>query len=233
MISSPPCRVEGDGGLERSVGPRIHRVYGLQGVGQQAAHELQPMLGDLDASGFHPIAHLVQRHGVPPLWENTAAMIERRVVQALDATGVPYELMEIDPAFADTAACCEKYGLPLDSAGNTIVVASKKEPRRFGACVVKATTRLDVNHAVRALLGVNKVSFATAEETKALTGMMLGGVTVFALPSELPIYVDDKLMAREWVILGSGSRSSKIKISPEVFRRLPNATIVPGLSIDI
>jgi prolyl-tRNA editing enzyme YbaK/EbsC (Cys-tRNA(Pro) deacylase) len=159
-------------------------------------------------------------------------MIEQRVVQALDAIGVPYELMEIDPAFADTAACCEKYGLPLDSAGNTIVVASKKAPRRFGACVVKATTRLDVNRTVRALLGVSKVSFATADETKTLTGMMLGGVTVFALPPDLPIYVDDKLMARDWVILGSGSRSSKIKISPDVFRRLPNATIVPGLATE-
>src|SRR2546425_13340818 len=100
-------------------------------------------------------------------------MIEERVTHVLAALGVPYELMEIDPAFADTAACCEKYGLPLASAGNTIVVASKKEPKQFGACVVKATTRLDVNHVVRALLGASKVSFASAEETKALTGMML------------------------------------------------------------
>jgi prolyl-tRNA editing enzyme YbaK/EbsC (Cys-tRNA(Pro) deacylase) len=160
-------------------------------------------------------------------------MIEERVVQILDSFGVPYELMQIDPAFADTAACCEKYGLPLDSAGNTIVVASKKEPRRYGACVVKATTRLDVNHAVRALLGTSKVSFASAEETKTLTGMMIGGVTVFALPPDLPIYVDDKLMEREWVILGSGSRSSKIKIAPEVFRRIPNATIVPNLALEV
>ena len=160
-------------------------------------------------------------------------MIEERVTQVLDALGVPYELMQIDPAFADTAACCEKYRLPLDSAGNTIVVASKKEPRKFGACVVKATTRLDVNHAVRALLGTSKVSFASAEETKELTGMMIGGVTVFALPADLPIYVDDKLMEREWVILGSGSRSSKIKIAPEVFRRIPNATIVPNLALEI
>jgi prolyl-tRNA editing enzyme YbaK/EbsC (Cys-tRNA(Pro) deacylase) len=160
-------------------------------------------------------------------------MIEERVVQILDSLGVPYELMQIDPAFADTAVCCEKYGLPLDSAGNTIVVASKKEPRKFGACVVKASTRLDVNHAVRALLGTSKVSFASAEETKELTGMMIGGVTVFALPPDLPIYVDDKLIEREWVILGSGSRSSKIKISPEVFRRIPNATIVANLALDV
>ena len=64
-------------------------------------------------------------------------MIEERVVKILDGLGVPYELMQIDPAFADTAACCEKYALPLESAGNTIVVASKREPRKFGACVVR------------------------------------------------------------------------------------------------
>jgi prolyl-tRNA editing enzyme YbaK/EbsC (Cys-tRNA(Pro) deacylase) len=64
----------------------------------------------------------------------------------------------------------------------------------------------------------------------ALTGMEIGGVTVFALPPGLPIYVDEKLMALESVVLGSGGRASKIRISPEVFRRLPGASIVPGLS---
>jgi prolyl-tRNA editing enzyme YbaK/EbsC (Cys-tRNA(Pro) deacylase) len=123
--------------------------------------------------------------------------------------------------------------VPLDHSANTIVVASKKEPRQWAACVVKATTRLDVNHAVRRLMGVSKLSFASAEETKARTGMMIGGVTVFALPPELPVYVDERVMAPDWIILGSGSRSSKIRISPQVLRRLPNATIVPGLGTPI
>jgi prolyl-tRNA editing enzyme YbaK/EbsC (Cys-tRNA(Pro) deacylase) len=158
--------------------------------------------------------------------------VERRVVAVLDGLGVPYALLPIDPAFADTAAYCEQYGSPLDRAANTIVVASKKEPRRYAACVVRATTRLDVNHAVRDLLGVSRVSFATADETKALTGMLLGGVTVFALPADLPVYVDDKVMAHDWVILGSGSRASKIRISPEVLQRIPGARIVSGLSTD-
>jgi prolyl-tRNA editing enzyme YbaK/EbsC (Cys-tRNA(Pro) deacylase) len=156
--------------------------------------------------------------------------IERRVLGLLGELGVAYERLPIDPDFADTAAFCAKYGVPLEHSGNTIVVASKKEPRQYAACVVQATTRLDVNHAVRQLMGVSRLSFASAEETRALTGMAIGGVTVFALPPELPVYVDDKLMALDWLILGSGSRSSKIKTSPEVFRRLPNARIVPGLS---
>jgi prolyl-tRNA editing enzyme YbaK/EbsC (Cys-tRNA(Pro) deacylase) len=158
--------------------------------------------------------------------------VEQRVAAVLDGLGVPYELQPIDPAFADTAAYCERYGVPLDRAANTIVVVSKKEPRRYAACVVKATTRLDVNRAVRRLLDSSKVSFASAEETRALTGMLLGGVTVFALPPDLPIYVDDKVMALDWAILGSGSRSSKVRVSPEALRRLPGVQIVP-LSLPI
>lgn len=156
--------------------------------------------------------------------------IEQRVIQVLDGLGLPYEVVPIDPAFADTAEFCERYGFAMDKSGNTIIVASKKEPRQYAACVVKATRRLDVNHAVRKLMGVARLSFATAEETMALTGMMIGGVTVFALPPELPIYVDDTLMTCDHVILGSGSRSSKIKIAPTVFTRLPSARVIPGLS---
>ena len=141
--------------------------------------------------------------------------------------------MQIDPDFADTAAFCERYGIPLDNSANTIIVASKKEPKQYCACVVKATTRLDVNHTVKRLMGASRVSFASADETKALTGMMIGGVTVFALPPDLPIYVDDKLMSLDWLIVGGGSRSTKIKTSPEVFRQLPNTTVVEGLSADV
>jgi prolyl-tRNA editing enzyme YbaK/EbsC (Cys-tRNA(Pro) deacylase) len=155
------------------------------------------------------------------------ADVERRVVAVLDGLGVPYELQPIDPAFADTAAYCERYGVPAGHAANTIIVVSKKEPRLYAACVVTAITRLDVNRAIRRLLDASKVSFASAEETRALTGMLIGGVTAFALPEGLPIYIDDKVMALEWAILGSGSRSSKIRIAPEALRRLPGAQVVP------
>ena len=158
------------------------------------------------------------------------AAIEARVAQALEGLGASWELMRIDPEFADTAAFCEKYGVALDHSGNTIIVASKKEPRKYCACLVLATTRLDVNHVVRRLLEVPRVSFATAEETRELTGMMIGGVTLLALPPDLPIYVDERVMGLEYVILGGGSRASKIKMAPEALRKLPGLTVVPGLA---
>jgi prolyl-tRNA editing enzyme YbaK/EbsC (Cys-tRNA(Pro) deacylase) len=162
----------------------------------------------------------------------TSARDPEAVTRAvLDRLGVPYELIPIDPAYADTGPFCERYGYPPDHAGNTILVASKREPKRYAACVVLATTRLDVNHAVRDLMGVSKLSFASAEEMARLTGMAVGGVTVFGLPDGVPIYVDERVMALDYVILGTGGRSGKIKVSPEVFRRLPNARVVPNLAL--
>ena len=154
---------------------------------------------------------------------------EELVAATVERLGIPYELIEIDPAYADTAAFCDKYGYPVERSCNTIIVASKKEPKKFVACVVLAHTRLDVNKRVTKLMGVPKASFASAEEMMALTGMQVGGVTPFSLPDGIPLYFDDRIPPLDWVILGGGGRSLKVKISPEVFTKL-RAEVVAGLA---
>ena len=155
----------------------------------------------------------------------------QRVVAAVEALGVAYEVIAIDPAYADTVVFCEQYGYPLERSANTIVVASKKEPKKFAACVVLAHTQLDVNKRVRQLLGVSKCSFATAEEMREETGMEVGGVTPFSLPAGWPLYVDERIMRLDWVILGGGGRETKLKIAPAVFTKL-GAEVIPGLGME-
>ena len=144
--------------------------------------------------------------------------------------GVAYELFACDPALADTAAFCAAYGFSPEDSANTIVVVGKSDPPRFAACVTLAPYRLDVNRTVRDRLGTRKASFAPAEETARLTGMQIGGVTVFGLPADLPIWVDSRVMERERIILGGGSRSWKVISSPAILRALPRAEIVDGLA---
>lgn len=152
--------------------------------------------------------------------------------ETLAALGVEHEVFPCDPALADTAVFCQRYGYPLDRSANTIVVAGKREPRRYAACVLLATTRLDVNRIVRKRLGVRRLSFASPEETREVTGMELGGVTPVALPDGLPLWVDARVMEPAWVVLGGGSRACKVRVSPEVFRHLPAVEIVEGLALD-
>jgi len=158
--------------------------------------------------------------------------IESRVRAALDVTGFEHELIACDPELADTAAFCAHYGYPLEQSANTILVASKKPEGRYAACVVLATDRLDVNKKVRQMLEVRKLSFAPADVTADVTGMLIGGVTPFALPSDLPLWIDSAVMACEWVILGGGSRSLKVKADPRVLEALPGALVVEGLALD-
>jgi prolyl-tRNA editing enzyme YbaK/EbsC (Cys-tRNA(Pro) deacylase) len=158
------------------------------------------------------------------------AAIETRVRERLMALAVEYDTIACDPDFADTAAFCARYGVAPEESANTIVVAARKEPGIACACVVLATCRLDVNHAVCDLLGVRKASFAAAEQTRELTGMMIGGVTPFGLPDELPLYIDAHVMDEDSVVIGGGSRSLKIRLAPAGLLQLPGARVVEGLA---
>lgn len=153
-----------------------------------------------------------------------------RLIAALQPFGIAYELFACDPALADTAAFCATYGFaPADSA-NTILVIGKADPPRYAACVVLAPDRLDVNRTVRDRLGTRKASFAPSESTREITGMEIGGVTVFGLPAELPIWIDARVMARERVVLGGGSRSWKVVLAPVGLLALPGVEVVEGLA---
>jgi prolyl-tRNA editing enzyme YbaK/EbsC (Cys-tRNA(Pro) deacylase) len=159
-------------------------------------------------------------------------ILDPRVRAAIEALGVACEVLACDPDFADTAAFCARYGIAPGESANTIVVASKKEPKRYAACLVLATTKLDVNRKVSELLDVKKLSFASGEETAALTGMMMGGVTLFSLPPDWPIYVDSRVASLSSVVVGGGNRSSKLRLTPDELLRIPNARVVEGLALE-
>ena len=160
----------------------------------------------------------------------TDAILDPAVLASVTSHAVAHEVLACDPDLADTAAFCEHYGFAMEQAANTILVASKKvDPARYAVCVVLATTRLDVNQKVRELLGVKRLSFADAETTRAVTGMMIGGVTPFGLP-DLPVYVDSAVLEQVQVVMGGGNRSSKLLLAPAELGKLPNAVVVEGLA---
>lgn len=152
------------------------------------------------------------------------------VVADMEAKGIDFEEMECDPALADTAQFCEAYGIPLEKSANAILVASRKPEGHNAVCLVLAHTRLDVNGVVRRRLGVRKVSFAPADLTKELTGQEIGGVTAFGLPGELPVWVDSRVTDQDWVIIGAGSRSAKIRLDPAQFAGLDGYEVVEELA---
>lgn len=152
------------------------------------------------------------------------------VLEDMKSRAISFEEMACDPELADTAEFCEAYGIPLNQSANAILVASRKPEGHNAMCLVLADTRLDVNGVVRKRLGVRKVSFASGELTKELTGQEIGGVTVFDLPSDLPVWVDNRVMDHDWVVIGAGSRSAKLKLDPAQFADQDGFEIVQDLA---
>jgi prolyl-tRNA editing enzyme YbaK/EbsC (Cys-tRNA(Pro) deacylase) len=154
---------------------------------------------------------------------------DRAQLEAALAGHGDYELFPCDPALADTAAFCAAYGFELEDSANTIIVVGKGTPPLYAACVVLATHRLDVNRTIKGRFG-RKSSFASPDETRALTGHEIGGVTAFGLPAGLPLWVDAAVMARPRIVLGGGSRSWKVLAPSSVLLTLPNVEVIEGLA---
>ena len=151
----------------------------------------------------------------------------------LEASGLEFQVVDCDPDDAETAVFAAKYGYAMEDSANCILVKTKTGEEKFVACVVLATTRLDVNKRVRKLIGARKVSFAGADETRTLTGMELGGVTPLSLPDDLPLWIDARVMARPTIILGGGNRHSKIIVPPAIFDPMANAEVIEDLALPL
>lgn len=133
----------------------------------------------------------------------------------------------IDPSLADTAAFCENYQVDEAISTNCLVIESKRAGEiSYNACLVMAGDMADVNGAVRKDLGARKVSFAAKDIALELTGMEYGGITPVGLPSDWTLLIDESVMNHEFIVIGSGLRSSKVALRTKALSNLPAARVL-------
>jgi prolyl-tRNA editing enzyme YbaK/EbsC (Cys-tRNA(Pro) deacylase) len=145
----------------------------------------------------------------------------------------------IDPDLADTAALTAAYGLSSGASANCVVVSGRRAgEERIAAAVVLATTRADVNNAVKRLLDVRKASFLSTDRATAESEMEYGGITPVGLPATWRVLVDSRVSSADAgtighpaVIIGSGIRGSKLSLPGDLLGRLPGAEVVEDLAI--
>jgi prolyl-tRNA editing enzyme YbaK/EbsC (Cys-tRNA(Pro) deacylase) len=143
----------------------------------------------------------------------------------------PFQVAGIDPELADTAAFCERYGVPLDASANCVIVAAKRGGTvRYAACVVLATTRADVNGVVRKHLDARKASFAPQDEAVTRTRMEFGGITPFGLPPGWPVLVDAAVVEQPQVVVGSGVRRSKLVVPGSALTKVAHGEVLVGMA---
>jgi prolyl-tRNA editing enzyme YbaK/EbsC (Cys-tRNA(Pro) deacylase) len=127
--------------------------------------------------------------------DQLGAHLPAHVVEQLPARGVTVFAVTDDAS--DTAAFSARYGFGLEDCANTIVVRYKKDgAERYAALVSLGARRLDVNGAVKAALGAQRLSFAKREQAVEHSGMEFGGITAFGLPADWRVLVDAAVLER-------------------------------------
>ncbi|MFM0597620.1 MULTISPECIES: YbaK/EbsC family protein [Paraburkholderia] len=152
------------------------------------------------------------------------AHLPAHVVEQLPAEGVTVFAVSDDAS--DTAAFSARYGFGLEDCANTIVVRYKKDGgEHYAALVSLGSLRLDINGAVKAALGAQRLSFAKREAAVEHSGMEFGGITAFGLPDDWRVLVDAEVMARSQIVMGAGVRAAKLLLAPDVLRQWPRCEV--------
>ena len=80
---------------------------------------------------------------------------------------------------------------------------------------------------LRRYLGQRRVTTASKEELKEVTGYEIGAVAPFGLLQPMRILIDESVLAEEDISLGSGQRGTAVMMKTAVLRQaLPDAEIV-------
>jgi prolyl-tRNA editing enzyme YbaK/EbsC (Cys-tRNA(Pro) deacylase) len=138
---------------------------------------------------------------------------------------------EIDPALSDTAGFCEHYAVTPEQAANCVIVEGKySDGRKLAGVIILASTRADVNGAVRSALEAKKVSFAQMDKAVEESKMEFGAITPVGLPQDWPILIDQAVADADNVIIGSGIRGSKLAVPGAFLASLPNAQVITNLA---
>ena len=135
------------------------------------------------------------------------------------------EVFECEDEFSDTQSFCDHYGYKIEDSCNALLIKSKKPEEFYSLFFVLCSSRLDVNHKAKSLMGARKVSFASREEAEEVTNQIYGGISPLGLVPEIKIFIDREVLNREKIFIGAGNRLSKFFLTPESLVELTQGTL--------
>ena len=134
---------------------------------------------------------------------------------------VEFEFME-KRATHHAADAAEASGLPLSEIVKSIVFVDQ-DARPLLAVVLADT---DVSrHKLERCSSSKSVRLASDVVAKAATGYPTGGIPPVGHKKKIPVYVDSRVMRRDYVWCGGGARSKLVKLKTADIARLTAATV--------
>ena len=133
---------------------------------------------------------------------------------------VEFEFME-KRATHHAAEAAEASGVPLSEIVKSIVFVDQ-DARPLLAVVLADT---DVSRHKLERCSSSKSVRLASDVAKAATGYPTGGIPPVGHKKKIPVYVDSRVMRRDYVWCGGGARSKLVKLKTADIARLTAATV--------
>lgn len=130
---------------------------------------------------------------------------------AVEASGVPYEIVRFEPA-PDLATAAERRGIPIPQLLKTMV--ARVAGGRYLLVLVPGDRVIDWR-ALRSHVGVRRLALADADEAFALTGYRRGTITPFGAQGGASVIADESITGTGEVSVGGGEPGIAIHLDAD------------------
>tara|TARA_B100002019_G_scaffold290404_1_gene308037 strand:+ start:417 stop:890 length:474 start_codon:yes stop_codon:yes gene_type:complete len=147
-------------------------------------------------------------------------------ISELEDAGFAYELLhyEHDPSVGSYGGeAVSKLGLNGEAVFKTLM--SELNTGEFVVCLIPVSSSLNLK-AVAKAAGVKKASMADGKVAERRTGYVLGGISPFGQSRRHRTFVEKIALSMDSIYVSAGKRGQEIRIVPEAFSALLDASFV-------
>ncbi len=147
-------------------------------------------------------------------------------ISELEDAGFAYELLhyEHDPSVGSYGGeAVSKLGLDGEAVFKTLM--SELNTGEFVVCLIPVSSSLNLK-AVAKAAGVKKASMADGKVAERRTGYVLGGISPFGQSRRHRTFVEKIALSMDAIYVSAGKRGQEIRIVPDAFSALLDASFV-------
>ena len=140
-------------------------------------------------------------------------------------------VFEINPNYMDGIKLYEEYDLDNTLGINCLICECRRnEIVKYVALLVPTGYKYNMSSTVRKHTNSRMVSVAPLEFVLEKTQMEYGSINPIGLPNDFEIYIDPKVLEKEFIVCGSGLQKSKLCLPSKYLLKLNNVVILDNLA---
>ena len=147
-------------------------------------------------------------------------MADTNAVKWLRAWGVDFEVLAYAFTEVGSDRAAEGVGRPLEMVCKTLIVQASGPT--FWVAIVPGDQRFDTRR-MAAAVGAKEAELAPHAEAERISGYQVGGISPFAMRRQLPVVIEESLLAMDRIVVSAGRRGMLIELATQDMVRLLDA----------